>query len=533
MAASAQNNKAMKQVLLPSLLINLLSLAVPLTVLQIYDRILPNQSYGTASLLIAGACLALVMESLIRYVRSWILAAAASNTERRTYLNVLNKLSQAQPNALRVLGAGGVEEGLDSVSKVKDWYSGGMAASFIDLPFAVIFLALVAYLGGELVLVPISVWLVTFLIVWLSALRSRRLGDVAADKDKHRKAFLLLLSRSLQSIKRQAVESRIFSQFKVLNHDRSISRAKQESQNALAQECIQLAALATSVTLVIVGSLWVLGGELTTGGLAACSILSGRAVAPLSALVGFRIKLNSISSAKEAIAAIESLPSSAEPAKPGPFAEITVNELQVIRYQQVYQVNFVIKPGELVLLQYPQRHICGALLCALAGVDQAHQGQVIADGKALNDASLQPYAAYCSGKGQLIAGTLLDNLCGFEPARTERAQYFATALGLNKVITRLADGLETKIGHTPSNPLSQGQIKLLNIAAQLASDKPIVILDKPDVSLDLDAMANLTQVLTKELAAGRSFIMVSHHPQLQALKTQNRVVTAIEEGATA
>ncbi|TMO82778.1 hypothetical protein [Pseudoalteromonas spongiae] len=80
----AINKDVIKQVAIPSVLIKLLSLAVPLTVLQIYDRILSNQSYGTATLLILGATTAVLLEAFIRYVRSWLLSAAASNTERNT-----------------------------------------------------------------------------------------------------------------------------------------------------------------------------------------------------------------------------------------------------------------------------------------------------------------------------------------------------------------------------------------------------------------------------------------------------------------
>ena len=140
---SVQNKGVVRKVLLPSLLINLLSLAVPLTVLQIYDRILPNQSYGTATLLLAGATLAVGMGSTHTFVRTWLLSAAASNTEKATYQTLVERVTTASSSHLRKLGVGGVEEGLGSVSKVKDWYSGGIISGFIDLPFALIFLGLV------------------------------------------------------------------------------------------------------------------------------------------------------------------------------------------------------------------------------------------------------------------------------------------------------------------------------------------------------------------------------------------------------
>lgn len=211
------NKDVIKRVLVPSILINLLSLAVPLTVLQIYDRILPNQSYGTATVLIAGACVAVLLEALIRFVRSWLLSAAASNTEKNTYDDLVKKITLANADALRKVGAAGVDNALSSTSKVREWYSGGIVAGFIDLPFALLFLSLVYYIGGTLVVVPIVVWLAATVIVWAASLKSKRLGDVASSKEQERRGFMLLLGQNLQGIKRQAVESRLYSQFKRSN----------------------------------------------------------------------------------------------------------------------------------------------------------------------------------------------------------------------------------------------------------------------------------------------------------------------------
>ncbi|USD42308.1 AAA family ATPase [Vibrio sp. SCSIO 43135] len=530
-----KNNQVVAKVLLPSLLINLLSLAVPLTVLQIYDRILPNQSYGTATLLLIGAAVAVGLEALIRFVRSWILSAAANNTENMTYQRLIEKIGCAEPSQLRHAGVGGVEEGLGSVSRVKEWYSGGIIAGFIDLPFAIIFLALVAYIGGELVLVPVAVWLATLAIVWISSQKAKSLGEQASRYEQDRKGFLLLLSQTLQGIKRQAVESRIFSQFKRLNYSRSLSKAREEEQNAFAQECIQLAALATSVTLVIVGSLWVLAGDLTTGGLAACSILSGRAVAPLSALIGVRVKLNTIHTANQAIEKLEHLSENhLVPQLAQSLETLTVNNLVGERYGNLCDVGFTASKGDLVLLSSDARHVDSYVLALLAGIDEPSSIEVQINEQVSSQQNLRSEMAYCGAKGQLVAGTLLDNLCGFNPENTERANQYSFGLGLSAQITRLPDGLETKIGHTPSSPLSMGSIKLLNIAAQLATSKTVVLLDKPDASLDLDSLAKLAQVLEQEKANGRIIIIVTHHPSLQQLATKTVTVESnIEKGEAA
>ncbi|WP_295891471.1 ABC transporter transmembrane domain-containing protein [uncultured Vibrio sp.] len=529
---SLKNKGVVGKVLLPSLLINLLSLAVPLTVLQIYDRILPNQSYGTATLLLVGASLAVAMEALIRFVRTWILSAAASNTEKSTYQALIQKVTNAEPNRLRQLGVGGVEEGLGSVSKVKDWYSGGVIASFIDLPFALIFLGLVAYIGGELVAIPMAVWLVTLAIVWLSSIRAKGMSEEASLHEQERKAFLVLMSQTIQGIKRQAVESRIFKQFKMLNHARSQSKAIEEGQNAFAQECIQLAALATSVLLVITGSLWVLDGELTTGGLAACSILSGRAVAPLSALVGVRIKLNSIHSANQAIEKLNSLSSQSQPSTTEQaFNSLELNQVAIERYGELCLTNLALAKGEVVLLESDDRHVNSHMLSAIAGVDELISGECTVNGEQQTDLNTtKNLCAYCGAKAQLVSGTLLDNLCGFDPERTMRANDYAQRLGLSKEMTRLPEGLETQIASNSASLLSMGNIKMLNLAAQLASDKPILALERPDTSLDLDALENLNNVLQQEVVNDRAIIMVTHHPKLRALAHRTVMVERSMKG---
>lgn len=530
---SVQNKGVVRKVLLPSLLINLLSLAVPLTVLQIYDRILPNQSYGTATLLLAGATLAVGMEALIRFVRTWLLSAAASNTEKATYQTLVERVTTASSGHLRKLGVGGVEEGLGSVSKVKDWYSGGIISGFIDLPFALIFLGLVAYIGGELVAIPVAVWLITLGIVWLSSIRVKSLSEEASKDEQERKAFLIILSQTIQGIKRQAVESRIFNQFKSLNNVRSQSKAKEEEQNAFAQECIQLAALATSVLLVITGSLWVLDGQLTTGGLAACSILSGRAVAPLSALVGVRIKLNSIHSANQAIEKLGDLSLSESAGSELNFSDFETLEIKpasVERYGELASTNVTLNKGELVLLESEDRHINSHLLSSIAGIDDLVSGECFINGEAVSIASVAQATAYCGVKGQLVSGTILDNLCGFDPERTQSANAYAVRLGLTKEITRLPDGLETQIGHTSASLLSMGNIKMLNIAAQLASGKPVIMLERPDSSLDLNALGNLVKVLEQEVLAGRTILMVSYHAKLRELASRT---IRVENGSIA
>lgn len=525
---STMNNAVIKQSLLPSLLINLLSLAVPLTVLQIYDRILPNQSYGTATLLISGAVLAVIMEGLLRFVRSWILAAAASNTEKITFRFVVERISFASSLDIRRLGLGGVHEGLDAVGRTKEWNSGGVLSGFIDLPFALIFLGLVGYIGGELVLVPITVWLVTLMVVLFASMRIKPLSKQAAAHEMERKTFLSLLMVTVQGVKRQAVESRVFSQFKRLNQAKYLSKATEEQQNAFAQECIQLAALGTSVILVITGSVWVLAGELTTGGLAACSILSGRAIAPLSALVGIQVKLNTMRTAKEAIEHIGHLESVLHaPISPEKFEQLKIQTATTEFLNDEFEIAGEIDKGDIVLLQSEQRYVDSKMLTSLAGIDPLIYEKIQYNGENSSISNAMSNSRYCGSKGQLISGSVLDNLCSFDAGAIERVSQYTSALGLDKAVTKLPDGLETQIGHTSAAPFSMGYIKLANLVACFTSGSDVILLDRPDSSLDMDAIEMLAQTMVDESKQGRTIFIVSYHPTLTALANKTLRVVSV------
>ncbi|EGU38664.1 ABC transporter transmembrane domain-containing protein [Vibrio scophthalmi] len=529
----AVNKDVIGKMMLPSILINLLSLAVPLTVLQIYDRILPNQSYGTATMLIVGASTAVILEALIRYVRSWLLSAAASNTENTTFAELVTAITQSKPNALRNLGAAGVDNGLSNIVKVREWYSGGIISGFIDLPFALLFLGLVYYIGGSLVLVPIAVWVTACAVVFIVSTKSKRLSDIALEKDQERKGFMLLLGQTIQGIKRQAVESRLYSQFKRANDARYLSKSSEEQQNAFALEFIQLASLMTSVVIVVIGSLWVLDGVLTTGGLAACSILSGRAVAPLSALIGMRVKLNTIHSANRAIQNIQTLPKQhSESVSSESISSLSIDKLTARRFGVDYHASFDVKQSSIVLISSDERHIDSFFAAVIAGVDESQSGTIFINQQETPLESFHFYTSYVGVKAQLVSGSLLDNLCGFDAGRIERATDYAKKLGLWRKLSQLHDGLETKVGHTAVNTLSMGNTKLLNIAAQLASPASVLVLDRPDASLDLDGLAALAQVLQEEKEQGRIILLVSHNPTLVALASNTVVVSKTGQGAS-
>lgn len=502
------NREVVKQVAVPSLMINVLSLALPLTILQIYDRILPNQSYGTAVLLISGAFVALTAEAFLRFVRTWLLSASASNTERDTYKRMLQKLNRSDSNATNTLGVGALHEGLQSISLVKDYYSGGIVASLIDVPFVIIFLGLVYYVGGSLVLIPIAVWIVAAALVWLATLTAQSHSRDASNHLSVRSGFLMRTLGMLEVVKRQASETALISKFRRLSEQKSLSSSAAEQRTAIAQETIQVASMATSVAIVLVGALIVLDGEMTTGGLAACSILSGRAVQPLSALIGLRMRYDSFVVANEAVAKINNLPShpNTDGAKDidGPFRTLICENVSFLRHGHRYSFNGRFEPGGIYNLNSEYSFIRSHALGVVAGLNEFQSGDILWNDRPIKSINFQSYQNHCHYLAQrpvLFSGSVLENLCNFNPDLAERALSFAKVLKLDQIIAELPAGTETKVGMALEAPLSTGAIRLINLTALLAQSKRVIIIDAPEKYLDtasMDALARLLKFLASK-----------------------------------
>jgi ABC-type bacteriocin/lantibiotic exporter with double-glycine peptidase domain len=522
---NARKRQTIKEVLAPSLLINILSLAIPLVVLQIYDRILPNQAFGTATILIAGASVAILLDAFLRFVRTWLLGAAASNTERSLYEILVHKLDNISFKQVRALHPGTLQEGFKGISQIKDFYSGGFVSGLIDVPFVFIFLGLVYYVGGNLVIIPIIVWAITAGLVWVFSSRSNAYAQDAANSELDRSDLVVSIFSKIETIKAQANEAKIFHFYRKLNQKRWLASSEAERQTSMAQEAIQVAALGTSVAIVLVGSIDVLAGTLTTGGLAACSILSGRAVAPMSALMGLRLKYSTFKASNEAVSkllsAIDHEDSESSRTYLEPLHKLTLDGAEISILDTPYQYSFDVAPGDVLVLD-SETLANSYLLAAIAGVENVESGMISWNDTVLSQHT-HNYLSQISAvmrQPQIISGSLLDNLSGFDSNNNEAAQTIAKAIGLQRIIAELPNGVETKVGMQIGNNLSDGSIKLVAITAQLAKPTSLVLLDCPEQDLDLESISQLIKVIEYYSKNGRSFIINSRNSDILELATK-------------
>lgn len=134
-----------------------LALALPLSLslLQIYDRILPSQSFGTAVFLVVGVGIAIMLEAMLRYGRTALFAHIAAKYESEFTTKIFDHLLKADINAVEKLGTASVIDGVRSVAQVRDIWSGSAASAFYEVPFVFVYIGLIAYIGGWLAIIPL------------------------------------------------------------------------------------------------------------------------------------------------------------------------------------------------------------------------------------------------------------------------------------------------------------------------------------------------------------------------------------------
>ncbi|QLE84124.1 ATP-binding cassette domain-containing protein [Shewanella sp. Scap07] len=518
-------NRAWVELLFSSTFINLLSLALPFTMLQIYDRILPNQGYGTASVLASAVAVAIILELLLRYARSWMLASSAANFELQSTTQTVSALLNSDYRKIESLGSGVVSNGLNSIATMREIYSGQALVALMDFPFVLIFLALVAYIGGPLVFIPIAVWGVIGALVYVIGKQLNQATQALALTEGERSRLLIQVLSGLTTAKALAMETKLCGMYNDINYQRLAEQHRVDWLSSKLQELIQGASQGTTLLIVLIGCLAVLDGELTTGGLAACSILAGRAIAPLSAIISLRSRLAVAKTAMSQVAELSELPpelftgtkqyQQKLPLGPIRFEAVSIEQTAA----KLNEVNIEIASGSLVTVTSNPLTQASLLLSCIGAFHRVSQGEITIAGIEQSQHKRNEYrqsVAYVAPWPILLSGSLMENMTLFSADKEAEAMVVAEALGLTDTIAQLPAGYQTLVGSSDNQSLNKGAIKLIALVRALVQSPSILLLDEPMVSLDADSQQRLINVLQAQRGQ-MTIICASYFDSIKAI----------------
>lgn len=513
--------------LLCSLAINLLSLALPVMTLQAYDRILPNEGSGTLAVLTVGVCVAVLLEAVLRLCRAYAIGRAGAAYEHRMACLAMQKVLYADLSRLPQCGVGEHLHRFAAAGKLRDFCNGYALTALADLAFVPVFLALMAYIAGPLVLVPLFILGVfTALSVWKGH-RLRRVLHERERSDDQRFNFLIEALEGVHTIKAFALEKFFERRYEAFEETsvRANYKVTQETADAFNMGAVFSHLMVASV--ITVGAWCVLQGMLSTGALIAVLLLAGRMMQPIQKALALWVRYQDFTLAREHMHTLLSTPqhrpSGVDEAAPATEGRVSVQGMNFAFADAgawvLRGIDLELAPGETVLINGP--HGCGktSLLNVIAGMYPPTEGQVDIDGRSVmhyTPEALAQRISHIRTRPLIFRGTIRDNITCFGHISEAQARDVAALLEVDRDVAKLPGGFDTFLSGSHTDSIPPGLRQRIAMTRSLATKPRILLFDHADRSLDKEGYTLIYRLMAR-LKGRVSMVLVSDDWNIRAL----------------
>ncbi len=515
-------------VLVGTIFINLLALALPMVVLQVYDRIIPNKALDTFALLLIGLAVVLLLDGIMRVARAYLIGWAGVGFENQVAVEAVERILFTPSNAIEQEPPGIYIDRLNAIDALRDFYGGQSRLLLIDLPFVLVFLGLVAIIGGWIVAVPLVMFATLAVVTLVCGTRLREVLEQRAEQDDRRYDFIIETLNGIQTIKTMAMEPQIQRRFERLQKAGVEASYKTIALGNLAQNFGNLFSSLTMISVVSVGAYLIINGSLTIGTLAACTMLSGRSVQPVLRGLGLWTQLQGLSIAKARLQGLYDLSEK----KPSEFSGKSIEctgDIQLRNLTYTYDgddkpainnLSLDILPGTMIGLRGGDGCGKSTLVKLIKGDMAPTSGTLKIDGREISGPAWQQIStaiAYVPQHSDIFTGTILQNITMFKTGEAiDAAREAARLIGLEADIHRLPEGYDTQLSEGISDELPMGMMQRITIARSIARNPKILLFDEANSSLDGRADKLLREAFCK-LKGNVTIVLVSHRPSLLRL----------------
>ncbi len=511
-----------RSVIVASVIINMLGLALPLVILQVYDRIIPNTAYMTLAMMILGLVVVVIIEALLRLSRSYVIGWKATGFAHVASLDAIDRVLNAPDHRLADTPPSALNDRLTAISTLADFYGGQSRLALLDLPFMLIFFAMLILIGGPLAVIPISV---AVAVGYETSQRARRLRGTLEEQHQHndrRYDFLMECLSGIQTAKSLGMEPFLLRRFERLQETTARIHYQMINLNGMAQTIGLSLANVTTVLMVTIGAVLAVYGHMTVGTLAACTMLTTRMIQPLLRAISVWSELQTINLALKEAQSLFELP------RPSPLAPALALDADgappVVRLQGVAlsehgkpllnDVHLTVESGEFIALKGASNGAKSALLDLVWGERQPDTGTIrIGDlDPYLQHRDIRHLVGFVGQKPVMFKGTILDNLTlfGYGPL-VDEAREACRETGVEAIVHRLPAGYDTPLGDSLVEALPGGFLQRIAIARAIARKPAILVMDEPQAFLDREADQDVIRYL-ETLRGKTSIVMSSNRP---------------------
>ena len=500
-----------------SLAINLLLLAAPLYMLQVFDRVLASRSDETLLVLTAATVGALALMAFLDALRARLLAAAAVSLDRRLGPRVIDGLVARAGR----LGGAAYVTGLRDVGTLRAFLSGQGLLALFDAPWLPLFLALVFLFHPLLGAVASAGAVLMLLLAWLNERLTRRPLEAAQAAARRAGRFIDGSLRNAEVVSALGMLPAVTRRWATLNDSALLSQFRAGGVGGSFGGATKLTRQLVQTAVLGVGAWLVIAQDVTPGVMVAATVILGRALAPIETLVaGWRALVEARASWRSLRELLSNETSETKTALPPPTGQVEVDRVTFAfpRAERpvVRGVSFGLEPGESLGVIGPSASGKSTLLRLVLGVWKPASGAVRLDGA---DACAWPrerlgaHVGYVPQDVELFAGTVAENIARLGEPDAGAVVRAAQRAHAHEMILRLPDGYDTDIGEAGQG-LSPGQRQRIALARALYGDPRLVVLDEPNANLDHAGDEALVATLDQLKKDRITVLIVAHRPSL-------------------
>lgn len=516
-----------KHIIPASIMVNVLALASPLFVMNVYDRVVPNTALDTLWMLALGVITAYTFDFILRNLRSYFVDTAGKNADVIIASKLMKQLLAIKLDK-KPESTGTLANNLREFESLREFFSSTTLLAFIDLPFVAIFIAIIAALGGPVAIAPALAVPAVILIGIILQYPFQKVIASSYKENARKNALIIESIGALETIKANSAEGQILKNWEEAVGRSAVSSGKAKTLSNLSITLSQFTAHLVSAVIIVWGVYRIGDGLMTLGGLIACNILAGRAMAPLGAIAAMLTRLQQSRMALKSLDLLMQLPNE-RPAGRETVAQIDLEpsvEFEGVNFQypesqvlSLNQVHLNIAAGEKVGIIGRMGSGKSTLGKLILGLNEPQAGSIRVGGidiRQLDTAELRKRIGFVSQDPNLLFGTVRDSIVLGAPHMDDQTILRAANLAcVTDFVRNHPAGFGLPVGERGAN-LSGGQRQSVALARALLLDPDILILDEPTSSMDNRTEAIFKTRIKPELE-DKTLLLITHRRSMLSL----------------
>lgn len=519
-------------VIVSAVLINLFALTSPIFMMNIYNRVLPNNAMETGWVLAIGATTVFLFDIIMRILRGYYIDLAGRRVDviaaRRIYDQLMNMKLAGRPKS-----SGAFANMLRDFDSVRDFTTSATMTGLVDLPFAILFLIVIWLLGGSIAFVLAGLIILVAIAGMALQVPLKNLVRKSSRSAEAKHGLLVETIHGLETIKAIGADGRLRAKYGAQVAENAYYSQGSRFVSGLGVNIAQFLQQVASILIILMGMYMIPDGTMTVGALIACVMLGGRAIAPIGSVASLMARYHSARSAMKTIDDIMAKPVERPMGakflhRPDLKGKIVFKNVSFTypgsQRKSLDNISFTIEPGEKVGIIGRIGSGKSTIARLMMGLYDPSEGTMLVDDtdyRQIDPADLRRNVAYIAQDVVLFNGTVRDNITASVPHATEEdILSVAKAAGVHDFISRHPMGYDAPVGEGGEG-LSGGQRQTIALARAMLLKPNVFVCDEPTNAMDVQAEQSFTNHIA-QYSKNKTLVLITHRQQL--LPTVDRLI---------